>query len=144
MYTSFQILSNSLFTSLLIIWRYTVWLLNADISVGIAKGYGLDGRGSISGRGKKFFFTPQRPDWLWDPPSLLYNWYRGHVPQGYSGLMMKLTTNLHLVPRSRMVELYLHSPIYLHSTVLQLYLYWQRRKINLIHPPSYIIHIFVL
>jgi hypothetical protein len=42
------------------------------------------------------------------PPSLLYNGYRG----------VKLTTNLHLVPRSRMVELYLHSPIRLLGVVL--------------------------
>jgi hypothetical protein len=32
-----------------------------DISIGIAAGYGLDGRGSIPGRGKT--------DWLWDPAS---------------------------------------------------------------------------
>jgi hypothetical protein len=25
-------------------------------------GYGLDGRGSIPGGGKRFFFTPQRPE----------------------------------------------------------------------------------
>jgi hypothetical protein len=31
---------------------------------------------------------------------------------------VKLTTHLHLAPRSRMVELYLHSPIHLHDVVL--------------------------
>jgi hypothetical protein len=31
---------------------------------------------------------------------------------------MKLTTYLHLVPRSRVVELYLHSPIHPHGVVL--------------------------
>jgi hypothetical protein len=31
---------------------------------------------------------------------------------------LKLTTNLHLVPRSRMVELYHHFPICLHGIVL--------------------------
>jgi hypothetical protein len=30
---------------------------------------------------------------------------------------VKLTTHLHLMPRSRMVELYLHSPIWLHGIV---------------------------
>jgi hypothetical protein len=42
--------------------------------------------------------------------SLLYYWYCG---QG-----VKLSTHLHLVLRSRMVQLYLHSPIHLHSIVL--------------------------
>jgi hypothetical protein len=32
---------------------------------------------SIPGRGKRFFSIPQRPDRLWDPPSLLPNGYRG-------------------------------------------------------------------
>jgi transposase len=37
---------------------------------------------------------------------------------------MKLTTNLHLLLRSRMVELYHHSSIHLHGTVLNgLYFY---------------------
>jgi hypothetical protein len=31
---------------------------------------------------------------------------------------VKQTTHLHLVPRLRMVELYLHSPIRIHGTVL--------------------------
>jgi hypothetical protein len=44
-----------------------------DSSVGIATGYGLDGRGSISGKDKRFFYTSQRPDRPWDPPSLLSN-----------------------------------------------------------------------
>jgi hypothetical protein len=35
---------------------------NWDISVGIATGYGPDGRGLIPDRGKRFFSTPQRPN----------------------------------------------------------------------------------
>jgi hypothetical protein len=31
-------------------------------SVSIATGYGLDGPSLTSGRGKKFFFTPERPN----------------------------------------------------------------------------------
>jgi hypothetical protein len=35
-----------------------------DNSVGIAAGYGLDGRGSMPGRGKRFFSTRQRLDYF--------------------------------------------------------------------------------
>jgi hypothetical protein len=39
--------------------------------------YGLDDQGSSPGRGKKFVYSPQRPDWLWGPPCLLYKGYQG-------------------------------------------------------------------
>jgi hypothetical protein len=39
-------------------------------SVVIATGYGLGGRGSIPGRGKRVFSTPQGPDRLWAQPSI--------------------------------------------------------------------------
>jgi hypothetical protein len=33
-----------------------------DVTVDVATGYGIDGRGSISGKGKRFFFfTASRP-----------------------------------------------------------------------------------
>jgi hypothetical protein len=51
--------------------------LALDNSVGIGMCYGLDGQGSILGRGKRFFSTPQCPDRLWTPPSLLSNGYHG-------------------------------------------------------------------
>jgi hypothetical protein len=35
--------------------------------------------GSVSGKGKIFFSSPQRPDRLWCPHSLLYNGYWGAV-----------------------------------------------------------------
>jgi hypothetical protein len=49
----------------------TVSCRSRDSSVGIPTGYGLDGWGSLPGRGKRFFSTPQSPDRLWGPPSLL-------------------------------------------------------------------------
>jgi hypothetical protein len=47
---------------------------------------------------------------------------------------MKLTTHLHPLPRSRMVELYLHSSIRLHAVVLNylstgiIYLYFIKQE----------------
>jgi hypothetical protein len=55
----------------------------------------------------RFFSFPQYPDQLWGPISLLSNGYKG-----LSGWGVMLTTHLYLVPRSRMVNLYLHSPIF--------------------------------
>jgi hypothetical protein len=46
-------------------------------SIGIATGYGLVDQGSISGKGKRSFSSPQRPDRHWGLPSLLSNKYRG-------------------------------------------------------------------
>jgi hypothetical protein len=89
-----------------------------DRSVSIGTAYGLDGWGSISGRGKRFFSTPQHTDRLWGPPKLLSNGYLGRFPQRWSGLGMKLTTHLHLVPRSIMTDLHLHSAIHLHGVVI--------------------------
>jgi hypothetical protein len=48
------------------------------------------------------FTSPPRPCRLRDPPNLLYTGYQGFFPWGWSGLGEKLTTRLHLVPRSRM------------------------------------------
>jgi hypothetical protein len=45
------------------------------VCLGVAKGYGLDGQGSIPG--KKFVAAPQLPDRLWGPHSLLFNEYQG-------------------------------------------------------------------
>jgi hypothetical protein len=87
-------------------------------AVGITTDYGLGGCGSIPDKDKRFFFTPQRPDRLWGPPSLLSNGYCGLFHWGQSGRGVKLTTNSHLVQRSRMVELYLHFPTRLHGVVI--------------------------
>jgi hypothetical protein len=48
-----------------------LWSRNS--SVGIETDYELDSRGSIPGRGKRFFSSPQRPYCPWGPPSLLHN-----------------------------------------------------------------------
>jgi len=37
------------------------------------------------GQGTYFFFLPTHPDWLWGPPSLLSNRYRGPFPRGKLG-----------------------------------------------------------
>jgi hypothetical protein len=85
-----------------------------DSSVGIATGYRLDCPGPIPGS-TRFFSSPQRQDRLWDPSSLMPNGYRGLFSRGQSDKDLKLTTCLHLVPRSRKVVLYFHSPICLHG-----------------------------
>jgi hypothetical protein len=50
-------------------------ILSRDGSIIITTGNGMDGRGSVPGRAKKLFSTPQCPDRLWGPPSLLHNGY---------------------------------------------------------------------
>jgi hypothetical protein len=39
--------------------------MRPDSSVGITTDYGMDYRGLIPCTGKRFFSSPQRPDWLW-------------------------------------------------------------------------------
>jgi hypothetical protein len=50
--------------------------------------------------------------------ALISNGYRELFSLGYSYRGVKFTTHLYLVPRSRQVELYLHSPICLHGIML--------------------------
>jgi hypothetical protein len=54
-----------------IIASYTSVIKNRDSSVSIVMGYWLNHRSSIFVGGKILFSTPQRSDWLWDPPSIL-------------------------------------------------------------------------
>ena len=42
---------------------------------------GLDDPEFDSRQGTRFFFSPQHPDQLWDPPIFLYNAYRGSFPR---------------------------------------------------------------
>jgi hypothetical protein len=83
----------------------------------------MDSRGSIPSRTKRFFSIQQRQDQFWGPPSLLSNEYRRifHERQSHRG--EKLTIHLHLLPRSRMLELYLHYSILLREGEDYLYFY---------------------
>jgi hypothetical protein len=67
----------------------------------------------------RYFSSPQCPDWVWDPLSLLSSGYHGHFLLEWSGRGVKLTTQFHIILRLRMVELYLHSAICLHGVVLK-------------------------
>jgi hypothetical protein len=77
--------------------------MSRDSAVGIATGYGLDGRGvrvrvSV---GARLFSSPQSPNRFWGPPNLLCNRYRGPFPGGKATRVVKLITHVQLVPRSR-------------------------------------------
>jgi hypothetical protein len=80
----------------------------------MATGYVLDGQDLIPGRGKMFLFSIASRLAL-GPTQPLIQWIRG---AGRDSQDMKLTTYLHLVPRSRVVELYLHSPVCVHVMML--------------------------
>jgi hypothetical protein len=66
----------------------------------------LDDQGWISSRGKKFDSSPPHP-----ASSVIV------LPLGKRGRGVKLATYLHLVARSRKVELHVLSPILLHAVV---------------------------
>jgi hypothetical protein len=69
-----------------------------------------DDRGLIPGRTKGFFSTPTRLNPLWGPSSIIFNQYRGLFPLDKGGRGVKQVADLHVMLRSRMVDLYLHSP----------------------------------
>jgi hypothetical protein len=83
-----------------------------DSVVGIATGYGLDD-GGFEVRvpvASRIFSSPNRPDRLWGPPSLLSNGYRGLSPV----VMRQGREADHSPPANAKV----HSPICLHGVVL--------------------------
>jgi hypothetical protein len=67
----------------------------------LVTGYWIDGWFSNPGRGKILFFTPQRPDRLCSPPSLLSKRYRVLFLRDCNGRGVKLTTHLRVMPRSK-------------------------------------------
>jgi hypothetical protein len=70
----------------------------------------------ILDRGKiVLFFTASRP--ALGPTEFPIQWVLGALSLG-DKVTMKLTTLLHALSRTRMVELYLHSPKCLHGIVL--------------------------
>jgi hypothetical protein len=82
--------------------------MSGDSSVGIVTSYVLNDRSSIAGRGKWVFSVLQCPDQVCIPPSL-----HGTSLWVYDHRRMKLTTHTHLVPMSRMVDLYTSTFLYL-------------------------------
>jgi hypothetical protein len=63
---------------------YVSELVSRDIVVGIATGYGVEGRGvgvRVPVR-SRIFSSPCRRKWIWDPPSLLSNGNRWLFPRG--------------------------------------------------------------
>jgi hypothetical protein len=86
------------------------------ISGNIVPDYGVDDRGSISSRGKEFFFFPLCPDWLWACPAscLVGIWgpFPGsEVQLGYDANHSPLTST----EVKNEQELYLLSPKVLNS-----------------------------
>jgi hypothetical protein len=102
-----------------IIWprklRRLMMITSRDSSVGIATGYGLDDRGSISGR-NKFFLSAQRPDRQRGPLWLL-SMSIGGISLGVNLSVGETDQSPPLLPRSKIMELHLHSPTRLHGIV---------------------------
>jgi hypothetical protein len=70
--------------------------------------------GSISGKGN-ISSCSERPDLIYDTYRFLSSGYRGGVlPQSSSSKVVKQTSHLYLLPRPRMMELYL-TPIHTSS-----------------------------
>jgi hypothetical protein len=84
-------------------------------TVSIETGYGLYDRGfefRVLIRAR-FFSSPRLPDRFWGTPSLLSKEEQGLFPRGLSGRGVKLTTQLNVVPKSRVrgyIYPLLHTP----------------------------------
>jgi hypothetical protein len=99
--------------------KYAVNLILANYSsVDVATGHGLDGWGSIPDKGKRFVSVLQRPDWIWDPPGLLFNWHLDPVSKGVKRPWHKTKHRLHLLQKWRAAVLVIYFIIRLHGVVL--------------------------
>jgi hypothetical protein len=81
-------------------------------------GHGLEGRGWIPDRGKIISLSTESISTL-GPAQPLVEWLPGRTLfRGEIGRGMKLINHFRLVPRSRMVEVFLHSSIRLYGVVI--------------------------
>jgi hypothetical protein len=80
-----------------------------DISVGIDASYVVDGRSSIPGRGKFFLFSIASR-WVLRPTQPPIQRVEGCISPCVKRPVQEADQSLHVVWRSRMIELYLHSP----------------------------------
>jgi hypothetical protein len=87
---------------------------NWDGSVSIEMGCRLIGWGSIHGREKRLFSAQQHSNQAFGPTQPHVNGYWGG-PKGQSGQFMEISCDPHLVLKSRMAEIYFHSPIHHHG-----------------------------
>jgi len=69
----------------------------------------------------RHFSSPKHPDQLCNPPSLVLDGYGKSLPQSKSSLIMRLTSQLHSVPRLWWVQLNLHTFMACAGTNLPLY-----------------------
>jgi hypothetical protein len=80
-------------------------------SVSIVSGYGLDNRGSIPGRGRRIFPLTSMSRPSLGPTQPPVQWIPGVLSPGLNrGRGVTLTTQPHLVPKSRMSRSYTSSP----------------------------------
>jgi hypothetical protein len=64
------------------------------------------------------FLFPTASSPTWGPTQPHIQWIPAALSLGVKWLDVKLTTDLHIMARSKKLELYLHSPICLHGIVL--------------------------
>jgi hypothetical protein len=80
----------------------------------------------IPGRDKGFFSTPKLPKTPLAPPRLLFREYWWLCTRANGDRSVKPIINLHLLPRFRIVDLYLHSPTCLQTCTVTTSLLSQR------------------
>ena len=61
-------------------------------------------QGSLPGRGKRFSSSPKHPDWIWSPPSLLFNGNWVFLLGGKAARVCSWITHLLVILRLRMSE----------------------------------------